>query len=166
MVLGSRRDEVEIDLFYYMKCKYKHVSNERIISGPGIALLYQFLTEEKKRKKSKEIEEAMKSKNPTAIIAEYAIEKQDEVCLETIHWFLSMYGSEAGNTALKFLSVGGVYLGGGIAPKLCQLMHSSPFVESFVRKGRFELLLKNVPIYVVLNDQAALLGAASYASLM
>lgn len=160
------RNELEIDLFYYMKSKYNHVSNERVISGPGIALLYQFLTEEKHKQKSKEIEEAMKIKNPTAVIAEFAIEKQDEVCLEAIHWFLSLYGSEAGNTALKFLSVGGVYLGGGIAPKLCELIRSSLFVESFSKKGRFESLLKSIPVFIVMNDQAALLGAANYASLM
>lgn len=158
------RNDLEIELLSYLQKKFGHVSYERVISGPGIPLLYDFLIETGKGQKSKEIEQMRKIKSAPFVISEYALKNQDPVCLRTIDWFLSLYGAEAGNMALKFLSLGGVYIGGGIAPTLIQQMKKGNFLSSFNSKGRFKSLLETIPVYVILNDDASLLGAAYYAS--
>lgn len=157
------RDALEIELLVYLQKKFKHVSYERIVSGPGIAILYRFLVETGKEQGSVEIEEAMKKKDPPFVISEWALSHKDPGCLRAIHWFLSLYGAEAGNFALKLLSLGGVYIGGGIAPHLIDQMKEGAFLSSFCSKGRFRSLLEAIPIYVILNDDASLLGAAYFA---
>jgi glucokinase len=84
-------------------------------------------------------------------------------CVHALDWFISLYGAEAGNMALKFLSLGGFYVGGGIAPHLIDKIKKGGFHSSFIDKGRFKDLLNSIPIWIVLNDNAALLGAANYA---
>ncbi|HSX13826.1 MAG TPA: glucokinase [Chlamydiales bacterium] len=158
------RNDLEIELLIYLQKKYQHVSYERVVSGPGIPLLYQFLIETGKEIHSKEIENAMKVKDAPFVIAEWALKHQDPACLRTIHWFLSLYGAETGNLALKFLSLGGIYIGGGIAPSMIQQMRDGEFLSSFRSKGRFQELLESIPVFVILNDDASLLGAAYYAS--
>lgn len=158
------RNDLEIELLIYLQKKFQHVSYERIVSGPGIPLLYEFLIETGKEKKSKEIEEAMKEKSAPLVISEWALIHKEPACLRAIDWFLSLYGAEAGNLALKFLALGGMYIGGGIAPSLRQLMKEGEFLTSFNRKGRFQALLETIPIYVILNDDASLLGAAYFAN--
>ncbi len=157
------RDELEIELLIYLKKKFQHVSYERIVSGPGIPLLYQFLIETGKEPRSQEMEEEMLQKDAPHVISEWALKRHDPVCLRVIHWFLSIYGAEAGNLALKFLSLGGMYIGGGIAPALIQQIKEGPFLSSFCCKGRFQPLLETIPIHVILNDDASLLGAAYFA---
>lgn len=157
------RDALEIELLIYLQKKFKHVSYERVVSGPGIYVLYRFLIETGKEHSCIEIEEAMKKNDPSFVISDWAINKKDPACLHAVHLFLSLYGAEAGNLALKFLSLGGMYIGGGIAPHFIDLMKGGSFISSFCNKGRFKTLLESIPIYVILNDDASLLGAAYFA---
>jgi len=156
------RNALEIELLLYLQKKFGHVSFERVISGPGIHTLYDFFKEVKKEKGSAIVEDAMNKRDPTAVICEFGKNKTDLLCMKVLELFLSIYGAESGNLALKFLSLGGFYVGGGIAPRLRELFKSSGFVSSFSEKGRFKELLKSMPIYIVLNDNAALLGAAAF----
>ena len=158
------RDALEIELLIYLQKKFAHVSYERIVSGPGIYLLYQFLIQTGKEKESPVVASAMQKKDPPLAISEYAV--KDPACARAINWFLSLYGAESGNLALKFLSLGGFYIGGGIAPHFTTQMKTGSFLSSFMNKGRFRSLLEQMPIYVILNDDASLLGAAYYAGRM
>lgn len=160
------RDPLEIELLSYLQKKFGHVSYERIVSGPGIYILHQFLTETKREKASLELLDALKEKDPPLVISEWAIKHQEPSCVRAINWFLSLYGAESGNVALKFFALGGVYIGGGIAPHLVDQMKKGSFIASFMEKGRFKALLESIPIYVILNDDASLLGSSYYASMM
>lgn len=158
------RNAIEFELLVYLKKKFAHVSYERVVSGPGIFEIYKFLTETGRVKANAAIEEEMKHRDPPAVISENARLNKDAGCVQAIDWFISLYGSESGNLALKMLSIGGFYIGGGIAPHLIDKMKDGRFHSSFVDKGRFKNLLESIPIWVILNDEAALLGAAYFSS--
>lgn len=160
------RDDLEMELLTYLQKKYGHVSYERVVSGPGIPLLYRFLVDTKREKASPEVEEAMQGKEAPFVITEGAVNKKDPVCVRAVDWFLSIYGSEAGNLALKLFSLGGVFIGGGIAPFLAETMKRGSFLPAFKDKGRFNTLLESIPIYVIMNDDASLLGCAYFADKM
>ena len=157
------RNDLEIELFHFLREKLTHISYERVVSGPGIYLLYRFLTESGKVKESKEVAELMKTEPPPLVVTKMAKKIKDPACVKTIELFLSLYGAEAGNLALKMMSLGGFYIGGGIAPSLVEEMKTGEFLKSFMAKGRFQPFLESIPIYVILNDDASLLGAAFYA---
>lgn len=161
----SPRNELEIELWQYLKKKYGHVSFERVLAGPAIYTLYLFLIETEKEMPSKELEEEFQKKNPSIVILEKGLSGESLVCKGVIEWFVSLYGSEAGNMSLKFLSFSGVYIGGGIAPKILKVMKENHFMEAFTAKGRFNDLLLQVPVKVILNDHTALIGALEYAIL-
>ena len=108
----------------------------------------------------------MASADAAATISATAMAGKDEACVKAMELFVSLYGAEAGNLALKILSTAGVYVGGGIAPKILSELQQSTFMDSFTSKGRLSNLLKNMPVYVVLNDKIALYGAAHYATMM
>lgn len=156
----AARNEKEFELFQYLKEKYEHVSYERVVSGPGLHEIYQFLTEKGYEKSSMQVEAEMAKKDPSRVITE---QTKDPACAHAVDWFLSCYGAEAGNLALKFLALGGLFIGGGIAPILAKKMKEGAFYTAFIEKGRFQPLLESIPIHVILNDSAALLGAAYYA---
>jgi len=138
----------------YLHKKYGHVSIERVISGPGLEHLYWFLVESGKHKKVLQGEE----------ISRQIIESAGEsaVCGEVLRWFASLYGAAAGNIALQFLSEGGLYLAGGIAPKILSVLKQPEFMKAFVDKGRFKELLQKIPVHVVLNENLPLLGALEH----
>jgi glucokinase len=157
------RDEREMELLAYLKKKFGHVSYERVISGPGLHLLFQFLVETGKEVFSPAVKAEMAKRDPSKAISDWGSKGKDAACVRAVDWFVSLYGAESGNLALKFLSLGGFYVGGGIAPHLVEKMASGgAFVSAFADKGRFRELLLSIPIWIVLNDNAALLGAASY----
>jgi glucokinase len=158
------RNREEFELFLYLQKKYSHVSYERVVSGPGIHEIYDFLIETGREKEALVIRAEMKEGDPTAVISENGRLGQDPACIRAIDWFISLYGAEAGNLALKILSIGGLYIGGGIAPHLLEKMKQGAFLSSFSDKGRFKNLLESIPIWVILNDKAALLGAAYFSS--
>jgi glucokinase len=112
----------------------------------------------------KELAEEMCNGDAAAVIANAALSKRDEICVETMLCFVRLYGAEAGNLALKVMSRGGLYLGGGIAPKILPLLQNGGFIEAFLSKGRMRSLLAAMPVKVILNDRAALFGPALYAA--
>jgi glucokinase len=158
------RNELEIELLRYLLTKFERVSVERVVSGMGLENIYQFLRDTKRAEVPVWLEEEVReSKNVGAVISKYGLDGKAEICERTLNIFVSLYGAEAGNLALKMLATGGVFIGGGIAPKILPKLHSSLFLESFFAKGRMRQLLEAVPVSVVLNDKAALLGAAHFA---
>ena len=105
----------------------------------------------------------MSSNAPAGVISTAALEKNNAMCKEALSIFVSIYGSEAGNLALKFKATGGIYIGGGIAPKIVEKMKKPNFINAFLNKGRMKRLLQQIPVQVILNDRTAILGAAAYA---
>jgi glucokinase len=160
------RNAKEMELLVYLRKKFGHVSYERVVSGPGLHSLFQFLIETGKEVPSPAVTAEMEKQDPSRVISDWGSKGKDAACVHALDWFISLYGSEAGNLALKFLSLGGFYVGGGIAPHLIEQMKSGDaFVSAFADKGRFKELLLSMPIWVILNDNAALLGAAFYAEM-
>ncbi|MGE5196749.1 MAG: glucokinase [Anaerolineae bacterium] len=155
------RDELEIELFRYLQKQFAHVSYERVLSGPGLLSMYRFLVDEG-HEKGQGLPSDTSPENAPLYITKKALNKEDPACVRALDWFISIYGSEAGNLALKFLALGGVFVGGGIAPKILKAMQSPLFMEGFTAKGRFSGLLSQIPVKVVLNENTALLGANEY----
>ncbi|QNI32799.1 glucokinase [Alloacidobacterium dinghuense] len=158
------RDEMEIDLMRYLQRVLKgRVSFERVVSGIGLKNIYAFLRDEKGMDEPTWLKERMHAEDPNAVIGEVGENGSNELCAKTLEMFVSAYGAEAGNLALKVLSVGGLYLGGGIAPKILKTMKDGAFMKAFVDKGRLSDLLIHTPVRIILESRAALLGAAAYA---
>ena len=155
------RNAVEIDLLRHLETKWSHVSFERILSGPGLAALYAF---ERARSGESEpgwlTEEIARSGDPAPAVTAAGLSGRDAVAERTVERFVSIYGGEAGNLALKVLATGGLYVGGGIAPRMLPRMLDGTFFGGFCDKGRFAPLLAKIPVRVVTNDRCALLGAA------
>ena len=127
--------------------------------------IYQFFRSRSSVPEPDWLADQIRTGAPAAAISKAALEGKDQVCTETLELFVSLYGAEAGNLALKFLTTNGIYVGGGIAPKILPQIQRGTFMKSFTDKGRYSTLLKGVPVYVVLNDKTALYGAAHYARL-
>ncbi len=154
------RNELEIELFQYLSGRYGHVSYERIVSGPGLVNVFQFLRDTGRGDEPKWLTEEMQNSDPAAAVSRAAINGKCPLCESALDLFISIYGAEAGNLALKLLATGGVYLGGGIAPKLVSRLAGPLFMRAFVGKGRMQALLEAIPVKVITNDKTALLGAA------
>jgi glucokinase len=158
------RTEEEIDLLRYLwRTLSGRVSYERVVSGLGIANIYAFLRDEKGIEEPPWLKERMAAEDPNAVIGELAEAESSELCVRTLDLFVSAYGAEAGNLALKVLAVGGVYVGGGIAPKSIKTIRKGGFMKAFTDKGRLSALLEQTPVHIILESRAALIGAASYA---
>lgn len=158
------RNELEIDLLRFLLRLYKRVSYERVVSGMGIVSIYRFIRARSGSPEPKWLGEEIASGDPAAAISAAALSGRDEVCAQTMELFVSLYGAEAGNLALKFLATGGVYVAGGIAPKILPLLQQATFMDAFTAKGRLSGLVRSMPVNVVLDDKAALYGAAYVAS--
>lgn len=156
-------NDYEIELLRYLRSQYLHVSYERLLSGPGLHAIYEYIRDTKKNEPTW-LAEKIKAGNPAAEIAEAGLKGQAEIAKQALDLFASIYGAEAGNLALKALSLDGVYVAGGIAPKLIKKLRDGTFMKAFTNKGRYKRLLSNMPVKVVMNQQTALLGAASVAS--
>jgi len=151
-------------LLYWLRQRYpEHVSYERILSGPGIALLYDFLLDSGFATAPDALQLNKANTERSAMISACAIQQRDPLCIETLRLFVEIYAAEAGNLALKSLALGAVYIGGGIAPKILPFMQPEYFMPHFSAKGRFAELLQTMPVRLSLNDEAALIGAAHYA---
>jgi glucokinase len=158
------RNEREIALLRYLQQQLKgRVSFERVVSGIGIKNVYAFLRDDQKMHEPEWLRERMAREDPNAVIGECGEDGSSEICFETLKIFASAYGAEAGNLALKVLAVGGVYLGGGVGPKVLKTLKSGGFVHAFLDKGRLSPMLQAMPVRVILEDTCAVLGAASYA---
>lgn len=159
------RSDLEIELLRFLLGKYDRVSYERVVSGPGLHNIYTFLLETGRGSQPPWLAEMMSVDDPPAVISQAAIDGRSELCQMALDMFVSLYGSEAGNLALKFKATGGVFVGGGIAPKIISRLKEPDFMEAFVAKGRMRSLLEPIPVQVILNDQTALLGAAHLSTL-
>ena len=160
----SPRNDLEIALLQHLQLRHEHVSWERIVSGPGLVNLHGFLCIHHGVPLPDWLQQQMEQGDAAAEIAEAALNKRDAVCVEAMDWFVRLYGAEAGNLALKVMSRGGLYLGGGIAPKILPLLQNGGFLDSFFSKGRMRPLLEAMPVKVILNDRAALYGPALHVS--
>jgi glucokinase len=161
------RNELEIELLRHLIGRFGHVSYERVVSGPGIANIYRFLKEDRGLEEPPWLAERLAAADdPSAVISKAALASEAEICSEALNLFVSVYGAETGNLALRAKSVRGLYVGGGIAPKILEKLKDGTFMRAFVDKGRYADLLATVPVRVVLNEQAALRGAAYYAAFL
>jgi len=158
----SPRDDLELALLRGLQERFGHVSWERLVSGMGISNIYRFLLQRHGAAISKSLQEAIDAGDAAAAIAGAAADGSCPVCAETMQLFMDLYGREAGNAALKHMALGGVYLGGGIAPKNLNLLHRGPFLNAFFDKGRMETLMRRMPVKVVLEQRAPLFGAARF----
>ncbi|PYX08545.1 MAG: glucokinase [Acidobacteria bacterium] len=157
------RNDLEMELLAYLQKKYGHISCERILSGPGIKNIYDFLREAKKADEPKWLKEQMSAaQDPPALISQLALESKSAICEQTLSMFVSIYGAETGNCALNFMSTGGVFIGGSIAAKIVPKMRDPIFMQSFLDKGRMEPLLREMPVKIVLNDDSGIIGGARY----
>jgi len=151
---------LEFALLRHLQQQFGHVSWERVVSGMGLRDLHEFLCQYRHTPAPDWLVEEMQAGDAGAAISNAAQHGRDEICVETLNWFARLYGAEAGNLALKIMSRGGLYLGGGIAPKVLPLLQSGAFLQAFLDKGRMRPLLEAMPVKVILNDRAALYGPA------
>lgn len=158
------RNDREIALLQYLRQTLDgRVSFERVVSGIGIKNVYAFLRDAEKMEEPKWLRDRLASEDPNAVIGMCAEDGSSPICYDTMQIFAAALGAEAGNIALKVLSAGGIYLGGGIAPKILKTLQTGAFTEAFLDKGRMRPILEAMPVRVILNDTCALLGAAAYA---
>ena len=151
---------LEFALLRHLQNQFEHVSWERVVSGMGIVSVHEFLRAYRNIAVPASLAQAMCDGDAAAVIANAALNNEDEICSETMLLFVRLYGAEAGNLALKIMSRGGLYLGGGIAPKILPMLKSGEFMQAFLHKGRMRHLLEAMPVQVILNDRAALYGPA------
>jgi glucokinase len=153
----------EIGLLRYLMDRFDHVSYERICSGIGLPNLYAYIWETRTSGDPPPAAEAYhQAPQPTRVIIQKAMSGESELCMEALNAFVSILGAEAGNLALKVMASGGIYLGGGIPPRILPKLKDGTFMAAFVRKGRFSKMLSEWPVYVILRSDTALLGAAAY----
>jgi glucokinase len=160
----AARTEREIDLLRYLTPRFNHVSYERVLSGPGLVNIYQFLKDEAGFSEPQWLAERIATEDPGAVISEAALAGETEICVQALDLFVSVYGAEAGNLALRAKALGGIYVGGGIAPKILKKLEDGTFLRAFLDKGRYSEFVSTIPVKVILNEQAALQGAAYYAA--
>lgn len=158
------RNALEIDLLQYLQQRFGHVSYERIASGPGKVSVYEFLRDTGRGKETAALRQKLRTGDYSAMISTLGLEGSSSLCAKTLDVFMSIYGAEAGNLALKVLATGGVYVGGGIAPTLLAKFKDGTFMRGFVDKGRFKRLMQQLPVHVILEQKAGLLGAARFAA--
>ena len=143
--------------------QFGHVSTERVVSGMGIENIYKFLRDTGRGKELPTVADAMKAADPNRVISKFADSGDCPMCVQTLEIFAGCLGAEASNMALKTMASGGVYLGGGIPSKILPRIQSVGFLHAFNDKGRLSSIVENTPVMVILNDQAALIGAGYYA---
>lgn len=160
----SPGDDMEIALLKHLQQRHTHVSWERIVSGPGLVSLHEFLCLHRNAPIPDWLQHEMRQGDAAAVIANVAMSARDELCVEALDWFVRLFGAEAGNLALKMMGRGGLYLGGGIAPKILPRLQTGAFLNAFFSKGRMRPLLEAMPVSVILNDRAALYGPALHVS--
>ena len=158
------RDALEDELLQWLRTRHRRVSYERILSGPGLADVYRFFAATGRGSASDDVAARFETAaDPAAVVSSAALEGSCERARLTLERFVSIYGAEAGNLALKALAVNGIFLGGGIAPRILPLLRSGGFLEALRDKGRMSPVLARIPVTVLCDDRAALWGAARLA---
>jgi glucokinase len=150
----------QFELLQYLHKKFQHVSCERVLSGQGLQNIYDFLRDTNKYPEPAWLAESLTEGDGPAIISQHGLKGETQICVEALNMFTDIYGAEAGNLALKLMATGGIYIGGGIAPKMIQKLKEPRFLNAFLEKGRLRNVLETVQIKVIMNDKTALLGAA------
>jgi glucokinase len=158
-------NRMEFALFEQLAEQFGRVSWERIVSGPGLETIYLFLRDYHATPTPDWLAGEMRNKGVAPVVSTMALEQRDPLCVEALDLFTRLYAREAGNHALKIMASGGVYLGGGIAPRILPRLQQPDFIQTFFDKGRMRPLMEAMPVKVILNDKAALLGAARFAAL-
>src|SRR5262249_37131864 len=158
------RNDVEIGLLAYLQKKFGRVSYERILSGRGLKNIYDFLRDSGSEQEPASLrEELTQAPDPAAVIFKHGLAATSEICTRVLDIFVSVYGAEAGNLALKLMATGGVFVSGGIAARILPKLTTPAFLLAFTAKGRLQPLMEKIPVRVVTNDQVGLIGAARYA---
>ena len=158
-------NELEIELLRFLLGRFEHVSYERVLSGPGLHNIYDFLRQTKRAEEPPALADQIAHGDPSAAIAKAGLEGSTQIAVQALDMFVSIYGAEAGNLTLKVVATAGAFIGGGIAPKIISKLKSGGFMKAFTAKGRFQGLLSNVPVRVITNDKTALFGAGRVATL-
>jgi glucokinase len=155
--------KIELELLEYLLARFDHVSYERVCSGQAIPNLYGFFRDHQKMVEPEWLQESLvTSADPTRVIVQAAVDEKAEICMETLELFLEILASEAGNLALKVMATGGIYIGGGIPPRILSIIDKERFKTAFTRKGRFSKLLSKIPVHVIVKPDVALFGAACH----
>lgn len=163
----AARNELEIELLRFLQERHrKRISIERAVSGPGLVSLYAFMVARVIGHEDAETAAQMQAGDPAEVIGRRGLAGEDPACERALSLFVSLYGSEAGNFALKVLPTGGLYIAGGMAPKLIEALRGGEFMRSMLDKGRMSDLLARIPVAVVMNSRLALLGARAQASVI
>ncbi len=157
------RTDLEVELLGFLRKEVGRVSYERVVSGPGLISIYRFLRDTGGSPEPPWLSEQIERGDPSAVVAEVGLAGRHPLCVQALDLFASIYGAEAGNLALKALAVGGVFVGGGIAPKVRAKLADGTFATAFGDKGRLAGLMASIPVSLVLEPRAALLGAAEVA---
>ncbi len=152
--------DLQIELVRFLQARFGHVSYERILSGPGLVNVYEFLRDDQGGKESAEFAVILKNSDPAAAISRAALDGTQPLAEKALDLWISVYGAEAANLALKVMATGGLFLAGGITPKILAKLTGPLFMQAFLAKGRLRPLLEAVPVHVVTNEKAGLLGAA------
>lgn len=161
----ASQNELEDQLLLFLRERFNgHVSMERVLSGDGFGNLYDFLKSTGSASENPELEAKMQQGDRNAVISQAGLQKKDALCIEVMRIFCRIYGAEAGNLALKSLPLGGVYIAGGIAPKIRQALEAGDFMQGFLDKGRMVHAIEKMPVRIVDDPEAPLLGAAHFAS--
>ena len=158
------QDDLQIDLLRFLEARFGHVSYERILSGPGLVNVYEFLRESGRGKESPELAAALQKGDAAAAISRAALQGTDGLAEKALDVWISVFGAEAANLALKVMATGGLFLAGGISPKILAKLQGPLFLQSFLQKGRLRPLVESISVQVVTNEKAGLLGAARCAA--
>ena len=156
--------DLQIELVRFLTARFGHVSYERILSGPGLVNVYEFLRDSGCGKESAEFAVALKQGDPAAVISRAALDGTPALAVKALDLWIAVYGAEASNLALKVMATGGLFLAGGITPKILAKLTGPVFMENFLDKGRLRSLVESIPVQVVTNEKAGLLGAARCAA--
>ena len=162
----AAKTDLDIALLQHLRAQFGRVSWERVLSGAGSINIYKFLRDTKRYEEPAWLADQLENTdNPAALIAKAGLENKCDLCAATLNLFVTYYGTETANLALKMMSLGGVYIGGGIAPKIVSKMADGQFMNAFLAVGRMKWLVEEMPVKIILNDNTAMLGAAEYARL-
>jgi glucokinase len=159
------RTDLDVELLVYLRKRFGQVDWEAVLAGPSLYHIYEFLRQRKGHSEPAWLAAELRSEEPPKVITRAALEEKDHVCVQALDLFVDYYGAEAANLALKVLATGGVYIGGGIAPKIITKLNNGRFMKAFVGEGRMKNLLAAMPVRVIMNDKTALIGAARFAAM-
>jgi glucokinase len=156
------RTDLDIELLHFLQAKYGIASYERLVAGPGIHDTYLFLKEVRKKAEPGWLTKALAEEDPSAVISQAGVQEKDETCIETRELFVRYLARESSNLVLKMKATGGLFIGGGIPPKIAPLLQKENFIKNYFDCDRMQSLLETAPVHIITKDKTALLGAAYY----